>query len=369
MRIPRLLALFIALGVLVASAVPASAGPVDEAAARMSLKEKVGQLVMFAPTGHYLTPSERDHIHRHKLGGVILFAPNYRDKTQLGQLTSQIQRNVRRAGRQKVGALISVDQEGGPVKRFHDMAPWRSHPQIGATNDTSVAFRQGRMAGRALRAAGVNMNLAPVADLDVGPQRVMRSRSFGSDPRKVGRMVAWFSGGLQSQRTAAVVKHFPGLGAATRNSDFGPSYVYRDRRQLFRADGLPFEKAIDTEAKGVMLSHAMYPNAAGGRPASMNRKIASEWLRGRYGFTGVAVSDGLEAIAWWYRGDLGRTCKATIRAGVDIALVTGGVGSGVACARAIRAAVRSGTISKPRINRATERVLRLKHWLGVFDPN
>ena len=331
----------------------------------MSLREKVGQLVMFAPRGPALSQSERDVMRAQDIGGVILFAQNYDNRTQLAALTEQIQRVVRSGTSHRIGALISVDQEGGIVKRFPDMPPWRSAPEIGDTGSISVAFDEGRATGRALRRAGVNINLAPVADLDLPPEHVMRSRSFGSVPRAVGRLTDWFARGLQRAGTAATAKHFPGLGGAPVNSDDGRAYVYRSRRQLRRTDAVPFHKAVDGGIRLVMLSHGIYVNHGGRRPASVHYFIATKRLRREFDFTGVAISDALEPVAWKFGGSTPRACKATIRAGVDIALITGDVFMARRCAREIRRGVISGDIPRARVNRAVERVLRLKRWLGL----
>jgi beta-N-acetylhexosaminidase len=346
-----------------------AASSVEDAVAQMSLREKVGQLVMFGTGGHGLTEHERAAIPRHHLGGVILFARNYEDRSQLTALTAQIQRVVRRGNELGIGSLISVDQEGGVVKRFPDMPPWRSAPEMGRIGKDSVAYDQGRATGRHLKDAGVNVNLAPVADLDLPPSHVMRSRSFGSRPHRVGRLVRAFTRGMQSKRVAGTGKHFPGLGGGTINTDQGRSYVRRTKWQLHNVDAVPFHRAIGGGIKLMMVSHAMYVNDGGYRPASLHRYIAGKRLRGEFGYTGVAISDALEAVAWRFDGNVARACKATIQAGVDIALITGGVDRAQACAWQIRKGVKDGDISMARIDRAVERVLRLKAWLGVFDPS
>lgn len=357
-----------ALALLVAmSGVPAlSSAP--ETVAGMSLREKIGQLVMFSVRGLTLSGTEREVIRREDLGGVILFAKNYRNPTQLADLTGDIQRAVKRATGHRIGALVAVDQEGGVVKRFPDMAPWYSAPQIGASGDPDLAFDQGRLTGRDLGTAGVNVDFAPVADLDLPPEHVMRSRAFGSRPRRVGRLASAFSRGLQSKRVAATVKHFPGLGGATVNSDHGRAYVHRSKWKLHNIDAVPFQKAVDDGVKMVMMSHAMYMKDGGNKPASLNRYIATRRLRREIGFKGVAISDALEPVSWYFGGSTPRACRATIWAGVDIALITGDVYAARSCAKGIRRAVRSGAITKPRLNSAVKRVLRLKAWLGLYDP-
>lgn len=356
----------IALSVL---PVTPAAPSVDDTLSAMSLREKVGQLVMFSIGGTGLSSTERDLIRRHDLAGVILFRHNYADRSQLRGLTRQVQRVVRGATPHAVGALISVDQEGGVVKRFHDMPPWRSAPEIGASGDTSLARAQGRKTGRALHRAGVNVNLAPVADLDLPPSHVMRSRSFGSRPRRVGRLARAFARGLQSKRTAASGKHFPGFGGADQNSDFGPAYVRRTRWELRNVDAVPFHKMVTGGIRLMMVSHGIYVNDGGNRPASVHPHIAKRRLRREFGFRGVAISDDLAAVAWRYGGSTPKACVATIRAGVDVALITKNIHGARACAARIRRAVRSGKISRARIDQAVKRVLELKRWLGVYTPS
>jgi len=334
----------------------------------LSLREKVGQLVMFSVAGHRLTSAERDAIKQAHLGGVILFSKNYDDRAQLEVLTDQIQGAARRGNSLRAGALISVDQEGGVVKRFPDMPPRYSHPQLGDINRKSLAFDQGRATGWALRSRGVNVDLAPVADLDLPPSHVMRARSFGRNRYRVARLANAFARGLQSRRVVAVAKHFPGFGGATINSDFGRAYIYRSKRQLRAIDAVPFRRAIAGGIRMIMVSHGMYVNDGGRRPASMSRYIATERLRREFGFTGVAISDALESVDWRFGGNTSKACKETIRAGVDIALIVGGAGAARDCARRIRYGVLRGDISTERLDRAVGRVLELKEWMGLYDP-
>lgn len=332
----------------------------------MTLREKVGQLVMFSVAGASLADHERAVMRREHLGSVILFERNYRNAGQLQRLTGQIQNAARAGSDPAIGALISVDQEGGIVKRFEDMPPWYSAPEMGRRG-RDFTYRQGRKTGRALRGTGVNVDLAPVADLDLPPEHVMKERAFGSRPKRVGRLVAAFGTGLQDYRVAATAKHFPGIGGASRNTDYGSSYVYRSKRQLRVVDGKPFRFAIRSHSRLIMVGHAMYVNDGGRVPASVSSHIVKDRLRRDFGYDGVAISDALEAVTWYFGGSLAKTCRSTIRAGVDVALITGGVDAATRCADSIRRAVVHGKISERRIDEAVSRVLAVKAWAGVFD--
>lgn len=361
----RVVGTFLAV-LLTMSVAPGSSAGTDSPA-ELTRAEKIGQLVMFSVDGTSLSERQRTAMKKLHLGAVILFRDNYANRTQLERLTTQIQRAARNGNSLGIGALISVDQEGGVVKRFPDMPPRYSAPEMRAIGKTTVAYDQGRATGRALRSVGVNIDLAPVADLDLPPEHVMRERAFGAKPDPTARLVRAFARGLQSRRVAATLKHFPGLGGATVNSDFGKAYVHRSRWRLRHVDAVPFERAIEGGAQLVMLSHGIYTRDGGPRPASLNFKIATERLRDGFSFDGVAISDALEPIAWWFNGQTAKACPATIKAGVDIALITGNVDAARACVAAIRRAVRSGTLGKARVDRAVDRVLALKEWLGVLD--
>lgn len=345
-----------------------AAPSIEETVEVMTLREKIGQLVMFAVGGKNLTMSERKQVARHHLGGVILFAKNYDDRAQLEGLNRQIQKAVRRGNDFKIGALISADQEGGVVKRFPDMPPAYSAPRMGEIGSTSVARSQGKKTARALKHSGVNIDLAPVADLDIGPNHVMAARSFGENRYVVARLADAFGRGLQEKRVAAAAKHFPGFGGASMNSDDGAAYVRRSRWQLHHIDAVPFHRMINGGVRMMMVSHGMYVNDGGEKPGSLSHYITTDRLRDEFGFEGVAISDDLVAVAWRFGGDTPKACEATVRAGMDIALLTGSVSMAQACALRIYKAVRTEDIRKQRIDDAVKRVLELKEWLGVFNP-
>jgi beta-N-acetylhexosaminidase len=134
------------------------------------------------------------------------------------------------------------------------------------------------------------------------------------------------------------------------------------------ADAVPFHHAIAVGARLMMLSHAMYMNDGGKKPASMSRYITTSRLRKEFNFRGVAISDALESVAWRFKGNTAKACKNTVKAGVDIALLSGDVYAALRCARQIRRAVGNGAISKARLDQAVTRVLKLKAWLGVYRP-
>jgi beta-N-acetylhexosaminidase len=263
-------------------------------------------------------------------------------------------------------ALLSIDQEGGIVKRVPDIAPTRSAPQLGATDRVAITRAQGLATARALVSLGIPFDLAPVADLDLGPRHVMRARSFGSSPAKVARHVAAFATGLRAGGGATAVKHFPGFGGASVNSDDALAHVTRTRAQLV-ADLLPFRSAVAAGADAIMISHGVYTAIDRRHPASTSPAIY-RLLRQDLGFDGVAITDSLHADGFRAATHVSipEGCVRAIAAGADIALLTGPLRDAVACRASIVAAVHSGRITRARLDQAATRVLRLKSRLGLL---
>ncbi|MCW2961515.1 MAG: putative beta-N-acetylglucosaminidase [Thermoleophilia bacterium] len=331
-----------------------------EALASMTSTERISQLVMTSVPGTTLAPRDAKVLRATRLGGIILFANNYRSDPQLRAFTRAIQAA-------NPGTLISIDQEGGVVRRLPRAAPTRSHPQLGATNRPALTRAQGAATARSLTSLGIQLDLAPVADLDIAPRRVMRERSFGSVPLRVATHVGAFIDGLHDGGGAAAVKHFPGFGGATVNSDDALARVSRTRAQLLAADLRPFRTAVARDVDAVMMSHGVYAAVDRRRPASTS-PAAYRLLRVTLGYEGVAITDALHAAGFRVAARVSPAagCVPVVRAGADIALLTGTLAEAVACRRLLVAAVAGGTIPQARIDEAALRVLVVKSRQGLL---
>ncbi|MCB0877611.1 MAG: hypothetical protein KDC46_01330 [Thermoleophilia bacterium] len=334
----------------------------------LSLVDRAGQVVMTSLPGErgaVLTSRTRRQLARLRPGGVIVFGENYRSRAQLTRLLRSAQAAARAGSAGSFDMLVSIDQEGGVVKRIPTAPPFNSHPRLGALDRVDVTKRQAAATAVALRRLGITMDLAPVADLDEGPRRVMRERSFGRSSFLVSRHVAAFVRGLQSSSVAAAVKHFPGFGGASVNSDDALATITRTRTQL-AFDLRPFQAAVAAGTESVMVSHGVYRWIDRRRPASTSPAVY-RMLRRDLGFDGVAITDSLHADGF---GAAARTsvpvgCVQVIRAGADIALLTGSLTDALRCRAQLVAAVRDGRLSRARLDEAAVRVLRLKVHLGA----
>ncbi|MCW2956629.1 MAG: putative beta-N-acetylglucosaminidase [Thermoleophilia bacterium] len=350
-----------------AAAAPAADRIAAEAAYdRMSDAERAGQLVMSAIPGTTLRARDARTLAATRLGGVILFGGNYRSRPQLRRLTRAVSAAVVASDATAPRPLVSIDQEGGVVKRIAALPPTRSHPQLGASDRIGVTRAEGRAAAAGLLDVGVHLNLAPVADLDLG-RRVMRDRSFGAAPARVARHVRAFIEGSRSANGLTAVKHFPGFGGANVNSDDALAVITRSRAQLDTVDLVPFRAAAAAHVDSVMVSHAVYHGLDRRRPASTS-PAAYRMLRREFGADAVAITDSLHAAGFRAAARVRPAggCVSVVRAGADIALLTGSLADAVACRRLLVAAVADGTIAPARLRQAALRVLQLKVRAGLL---
>jgi beta-N-acetylhexosaminidase len=258
-------------------------------------------------------------------------------------------------------ALVMTDQEGGPVRSLRFAGPAAAQPDQGPPSQVrAVAGR----AARQLRAVGVNVALAPVADLPAGA--TMRPRAFPGSTGAVAARVAASLRGWRGGRVAATAKHFPGIGAAGGNTDQGLVTIRLSRRRLDR-HLRPFRAAIAADVPLVMASHALYPAYDRRRIASQSRALITGLLRRRLGYDGVVITDSIEAQSVVRRSSVAAAAERSIAAGTDIVLTTGSASWKLIFPALLRRARRSPAFRR-RIEESAARVLRPKRDLGLRAP-
>jgi beta-N-acetylhexosaminidase len=289
---------------------------------------------------------------------VILFKDNIASHTALEQLTGRLQAAAGRT------ALVATDQEGGEIRNLTWAAPQEGQA---AAATPQRARADARAAAHDLRASGVNVNLAPVADVATASGSVMHSRAFPGDAQQVATLTRAAVEGYRGSGVAATAKHFPGLGAATANTDDAPVSLTRTPEQLLGEDLPPFRAAIAARVPLVMASHAVYPSLDPGAIASQSSYVLQRLLRQRLGFRGVIVTDSLEAKAVTARGGPAESAVRSVRAGADLVLTTG-AGSHIQVLRALVAEAQRSPAFRKRVEESAARVLALKHELGLRAP-
>jgi beta-N-acetylhexosaminidase len=293
------------------------------------------------------------------LGGVVLFAHNVRDREQLAALTAAL-----RAERPDL--LVAIDEEGGDVTRL-EAASGSSYPgnhALGAVDDLELTEQVAAAMGSDLAGLGVNVDLAPVADVNTNPQNpVIGVRSFGADAELVARHVAAFASGLQRVGVAACAKHFPGHGATEQDSHEELPTVSEGLEDAL----LPFRAAIDAGVRCVMTAHIRVPQL-GEAPATLNREILHGLLRRDLRFSGLVMTDALEMRAVSATVGVEEGAVLALSAGADALCLGRDLAPG-SVQRALVDAVRTGRLDEGRLQEAAGRVSEAARWASRAAPD
>lgn len=337
----------------------------------LTLEQRVGQMFIVTVYGEALNDIGKDLVSRWQPGGVVLFANNAGTPESITELTNTFQQTIVDAG--GVPMLIAIDQEGGVVARLTEGFTTLPAPTlVTATGSEAMYEAYGGLVAEELKAVGINMNLAPVADLETNLDNpVIRRRSFGSDPYVTGAAVAGVVRGMQAGGILATAKHFPGHGDTAEDSHVGLPIINLAKERLETVEVVPFKSAVDAGVEAIMVAHIWYPalEPEENRPASLSYNIVTGLLREQLGYNHIIMTDALDMNAIDTAYSSGNAAVEAVKAGVDI--VTLGPGSGLQdqqdAIQAVIDAVRSGEISEERINQSVERILDAKARYGILD--
>jgi beta-N-acetylhexosaminidase len=297
--------------------------------ARLSPEQLAGQRVIYSYNGLSAPADLLNRIRHGDVGGVIFFSFNISSPQQIrGVVAKMVAANASPDNPARAyPLLLMTDQEGGQVRRLPWAGPFQSEAQIGASaNPSAGAATAGSQAAAGLRAAGLNVNLAPVLDVfrQPGDFDDQFQRSFSMNPGIVSQAGAAFVSAQQAGHVAATVKHFPGLGeaGATQNTDNEPVTINLSAQTLRSVDELPYRSAVKAGVKLAMLSWANYPALDRRLPAGLSPTIIQGELQRRLGFSGVTITDALGAGALGAYGSLQNKTMLAARAGMDALLCT-----------------------------------------------
>jgi beta-N-acetylhexosaminidase len=297
------------------------------------------------------------------VSGVTLFrSRNVSDPAQVRALTAALQANGVARGRPPL--LVAADQEGGQLVALAGTTPFPGNMALGAAGSEELTRRTGRAIGRELAAMGVNVNYAPVCDVNNNPANpCIGIRSFGEDPAAVARHCAAMVEGLQSAGVAATAKHFPGLGDTTQDSHSGLPVVTHGRERLAAVELPPFTAAFMAGARLVMATHAAFPalNDGAALPSTLSRPVLEGLLRGEMSFDGVIITDAMDMGAIEQGPGLVVDALASLAAGTDLLLCTDEAEPLYA---AVCQAARRRLLPPGQLRGSARRVLALREWLG-----
>lgn len=368
----------------VSAGTPIAAG-VRDVMSRMTLADKVGQLFVTYAYGSsadtrdpadvranqalYGVDNGAQLVARFHVGGIIYFrwAGNVNNPGQIAGLSNGLQQAAM-AQAVPIPLEINTDQEGGIVNRIGPPAAVSpGNMAIGGTFSPGDAEQAAAVTGRQLKAMGLNVDNAPVVDVNTNPANTTDgTRAFGDDPDAVARFAAASVTGFQQAGIGATAKHFPGLGDTTVNTDLGVAVNNETREQIFARDIPPFRAAVQDGIDMVMAGHVIVPALdPSGRPASLSAPIVTGILRDELGFNGVVITDALSAGAL-VGIPAGQVILDAIQAGDDQLLMPQNLAD---AEQTVMAAVQDDVISEQRLDISVARILTLKFRLGLFgDP-
>lgn len=341
---------------------PPSTAARTPATAAPTLARLIGQKLVVRMEGTTPSAGLLARVRAGEVGGVILFGSNVISPAQVASLTGALQAAAR-AGRQPP-LLIATDQEGGTIERIPWAPPTLSPPQMGAIGLTSTARQQGLITGQALLGLGIDCDLAPVADVPSSTTSFMyeEGRTWSFDPTLTSSLSNAFAHGLRLGGVVPVMKHFPGIGMATQDTDAYVVTISAPATDL--APGLvPYQAAISRGVPMIMLSNATYSAYDPLNGAGWSRTIVRGLLRDQLGFRGVTITDSLSGTAKARGISVSTLAIRASIAGTDMILVTGSEASTQATYEAMLAAARAGQIPRTRLLAQYNRILTLKSTL------
>lgn len=349
------------------------ADPVGRAIASLLLEQRVCQLFVVRPedivdVGTVVAAGEatREALRRRPVGGICYFGRNLEDPDQVRRMLA----NVESFSEEAVGLPIlrAVDEEGGTVARVASnpafgVANVGDMRSVGAGGDADAAGAAAETVAAYLADLGFNLDFAPVAD--VAPAgSVMGRRSFGDDPDLVASMVAAQVRGFAGRGVGCCAKHFPGIGYATGDSEIEPISLDATVDDLAARELVPFAAAVAAGVPMVMVGHLSCAGVTGtDEPASLSSAVVGDLLRGRLGFSGVAIMDSLGMGAVTATRTPAEAAVAALEAGQDLILMPADFESAL---QGVLDAVSSGRIGEGRIEESLRRVVALK--LSLAQP-
>ena len=327
----------------------------------MTLREKVGQLFIIRPevlggSTRELTDSGRAIYETYPAGGFCLFAKNVSDPEQLKAFTEELHNLGSR-----IHPVLTIDEEGGSVTRI--ASNWKfdvpRYSDMGRLDGAEEAADSARQIGTYLKEYGIDLDFAPVADVNTNPKNpVIGLRAYSSDPEEAAELVSEAVKGFHEGGTGCCLKHWPGHGDTKTDTHKGSASTAKTWEDLLACEILPFRSGIDADADMVMVAHISAPEVTGdNEPASLSRVLMTEKLRDEMGFEGVIVTDSFEMLAISGVYGSGDAAVKAFLAGADIILMPADYEEAF---DAVLAAVESGEISEERLEQSLRRILRMK---------
>ncbi len=328
--------------------------PIAELIEKMTLRQKIAGLIIVGIEENSVNERLKERFSQYPFGGVILFERNIIREDWLREFNHDLQSFVS----PEFPLFICIDEEGGNMTRL----PGEIFPaaaEMAELNEHEV-FLIGQAVGKKLKNYGINMNLAPVLDINLDSRNVViGKRSFGGDPVVVSNYGIAFYQGLSDSGVLAVGKHYPGHGSTLVDSHLAMPILDKNKEQLYSFELIPFIRAVEAKIPVIMTAHLVV-SGVDSKPATMSKKLI-DILRNEIGFDGVIISDDLEMAALTENYDWPEIIMESFSAGVDLLLICHSPDLQTEAVHILEEAYNEGLITDERLNSSLRRVLELKY--------
>lgn len=331
----------------------------------LSLEEKVGQ--MFIVGFEEKKQEEINKIIKElKIGGIIVYKKNYNNYEKMLDLINDIKElNCEN----KVPITISIDQEGGRVNRMPpEVLNLKSATKFANSKDVELVKETGNIIGKMLNKTGISMDYAPILDIRRFEEKhAIGDRCYGENKEDVEKYAIEVMKQLQQNNVISVIKHFPGHGLTKKDSHFRIPKIKEKIEQLQKEDMQPFEVAIKNGADAIMVGHLIIKDVDRKYPASLSKKVIQKYLIEKYNYCGLIITDDMKMMAIRLHYNMKRAVKRAILAGNDIVMIGLSYKKIDRIIKYIIGQIKKGKISKERINKSVEKILRIKEKYNITD--
>ncbi|MBQ1727632.1 MAG: beta-N-acetylhexosaminidase [Treponema sp.] len=322
---------------------------------KMTVRQLAGQMIVCGFTGTELSPEFKAFLKKYCVSNVILFSDNMRSVEQTRRVCREIQAIVK----ENTGfeAFICTDQEGGKIVRLpQELLSLKGASYYSNNKTPAEVFKVGELTAKQLRLCGINVDFAPVMDINSNPKNpIIGERSYGSKASTVVEYGLQMASGLQSGGVVCAVKHFPGHGDTDTDSHLALPRVNKSHAQLKQFELVPFKAAVEAKIPVVMTAHIMFPKIDSKYPATMSHKILTGILRQDLGFDGIIITDDLEMAAIRKNFGIVNGALSAINAGADMVCISVySDGAGQICDAFVKG------LSRPRLEESVLRILKAK---------
>lgn len=332
----------------------------------LKLEEKIGQLFMVGIKGKEIDKNIRTLITEYKVGGVILYRKNYSNYDEMLKLINKLKEIN---SNNPIPLFIAVDQEGGRVNRMpKEFKNLSSAKKMALKDDIDIIKNSGRILGKMLFETGINMNFAPVMDIQNFPDNhPIGDRCYGDNAEKVCKYSLEVMKEIQKQNVISVIKHFPGHGATNKDSHFFLPMIGKTIEEMESTDLIPFENAIKNGADSIMISHLLFKKIDRKFPVSLSSKFITKYLRKKYRYNGLLISDDIKmkSVNFFY-GPKYASIKA-LKAGNDIVMMRIPYKNQIEIINKVKKMIEHKSYPEYKINKKVNRILKLKEKYNIND--